>query len=231
MRLVTVIRLTLAGAGIAGLAIVGLAPVGAQAPLDTLPSRAPALVAPPGAWLVQDFARPGLGAWHPDRPGVWSVTHGMLRAQLPDARQQHSFLYAGDSTWTDYALDAYVCGMRGVDKGFAVRVRNGRGLGVDLRGPGYQDVKLNLNQIPIASGPVQNANGTWHHVRIEIQGARCRLLVDGDVVLDRRVAWRLPGAGGIALAAYTGGVGQCTVYYDNVVVSPLPAATAEGATR
>ena len=40
--------------------------------------------------------------------GVWTVTRGMLRAELPDDRQEHSMLYAGDSTWTNYALDVDV---------------------------------------------------------------------------------------------------------------------------
>ena len=151
---------------------------------------------------------------------------GPACAQLPDRRQEHSFLSAGDSTWTDYALEADVCGMRGVDKGFVVRVTPSRGLGIDLRGPGYQDVKLQLNQIPVARATVQNGNVVWHHVRVEIRGSRCRLFIDGDPVIDRRVPLALPRTGGIALAAYTGGVGQCTVFYDNVVVMPLPIAGA-----
>ena len=32
--------------------------------------------------------------------------------------------------------------------------------------------------------------------------------------------------GGIALAAYTGGVSECTLYYDNVVVTALEPAAA-----
>ncbi len=47
----------------------------------------------------------------------------------------------------------------------------------------------------------------------------------GRVVFDKRLRFRAPPRGGIALSAYAGGVGQCTVYYDNVVVPPLAATS------
>ncbi len=211
-----------AGLIVGGLGLVALAL--AEVPDDPLPSRAPELARPAGALLADGFDDGHLAGWRADRSGVWSVRSGMLEARLPDARQQHSFLYTGDSTWTDYALDADICGMRGVDKGLAVRVRGGRGLGVDLRGTGYEDVKLQLNQIPVGQATVPNANAAWHHVRAEIQGKRCRVFVDGTLALERHVPIALPRSGGIALAAYTGGIGACTVFYDNVVVTRLPAA-------
>jgi hypothetical protein len=192
---------------------------------DALPPPTPRFTPPAVALLVDDFHVPRLLQWHPDRDGVWSVRRGMLKAELPDERQQHSMLYAGDSTWTDYALDFDVCGMRGVDKGAAVRVRGMRGLGVDLRGPGYHDIRLQLNEMPLGRVNVENGNGVWQHVRIEVRGARCRVVVNGQEVINRRVPLRLPPSGGIALAAYSGGVGQCTVYYDNVVVTSLAAGT------
>ena len=48
-----------------------------------------------------------------------------------------------------------------------------------------------------------------------------RVFVDGVLKLDRLDEHRSYPQGRIALAAYTGGVGRCTVYYDNVVVSGL----------
>jgi len=192
---------------------------------NALPPQPPRFVRPADALLADDFSGGRLGgAWRPDRGGVWTVTRGMLRAELPDRRQEHSMLYAGDSTWTDYAVDVDVCGMRGVDKGVVTRVRGTRGLGVDLRGPGYQDLRVHLGELPIGRADVANGNSTWHHVRIEVRGPRVCVRIDGEVRFDRRVPARLPEAGGIALAAYTGGIGECTVYYDNVVVTALPAA-------
>src|SRR2546426_9781999 len=154
---------------------------------NALPPPSPRFVAPAGALFVDDFHTPRLQHWRPDRDGVWSVKRGTLKAELPDERQQHSMLFAGDSTWTDYAVDLDVCGLRGVDKGVVVRVRGTRGLGVDLRGPGYHDVRLQLNELPIGRASVENGNGVWQHLRIEVRGARCRLIVNGQEVVNRRV--------------------------------------------
>jgi hypothetical protein len=175
--------------------------------------------------FVDAFAGGSLEGWTSDDDGVWSTRDGVLRAELPNEKQAHSFLYAGDSTWVDYAVDFDVCGIRGVDKGCAVRVMPGRkGLGIDLRGPGYDDVKLYVNQFPVGTGKATNANGTWHHMRVEIRGKdKCRVAIDGRVVFDRALQPDPPRRGGIALSAYTGGLGQCTVYYANVVVTALDA--------
>jgi Domain of Unknown Function (DUF1080) len=209
----------------------GLLPAVKAAQSDPLrvPAQSPSphFTRPVNALLVDDFSDAHLAGWTADRAGVWTVQDGMLCAQLPDGKQQHSFLYAGDSTWIDYVVDFDVCGMRGVDKGCAVRVTPAKkGLGVDLRGPGYDDLKLYVMQFPVGSASVPNRNGTWYHIRIEIRGRdRCKVAIDGNLVVDRKVHPSAPARGGIALSAYTGGVGSCTVYYDNVVVTPLTQST------
>jgi hypothetical protein len=192
---------------------------------DTAPPAPPKLVRPAHAMFVDDFSDGSLRGWTADDPAAWSVRDGILCAHLPDGKQRHSFLYAGDSSWVDYAVDFDVCGMRGVDKGCAIRVEPGRrGLGVDLRGPGFDDLKLYVNQFPVGGAAFPNPNGAWHHMRIEIRGRNsCTVVIDGSVVLDQRLRPPAPARGGIALSAYTGGVGTCTVYYDNVVVTKLSA--------
>lgn len=208
----------------AGLAIaVNAAPGPAR---DAAPPASPKFVRPAHAMFVDDFTDGTLRRWTADDPAAWSVRDGVLCADLPDAKQRHSFLYAGDSSWVDYAVDLDLYGMRGVDKGCGVRVEPGRrGLGVDLRGPGFDDLKLYVNQFPVGGAAFANPNGVWHHMRIEILGRnRCRVAIDGSVVLDQRLRPPAPARGGIALSAYTGGVGTCTVYYDNVVVTTLSGA-------
>lgn len=176
---------------------------------------------PGTAVFEDDFSGGTLEPWRADRPGVWAIRRGMLRAELPDLRQQHALIYAGSPDWTDVALDLDVCAMRGVDKGAVVRVVGESGIGVDLRGPGYQDVLVHRRQWPMGKARVVNANGVWHHVRIEARGHRYRVLVNGDLLVDKVDAKGSHPRGQIALAAYTGGVGECTVYYDNVVVTAL----------
>ncbi len=184
-----------------------------------LPGMPAVRTAPNGHVLFLDDFSGNLAQWQPDREGVWSVWHGMLRADLPDQRQLRSLIYAGSEDWHDVALDFDVCMMRGVDKGAVVRVQGQSGLGVDLRGGVYQDVVMYLREWPLGKASVVNANTVWHHVRIEARGDRFRVYVNGDLRLDRTDVRRPQGR--IALAAYTGGTGQCTVYYDNVVVTEL----------
>jgi hypothetical protein len=189
---------------------------------NALPPPSPRPATPPGPVLFSDAFSEGLTGWKADREGVWTVRRGVLRADLPDERQQKSFLYAGSSQWTNYALDVDVCAMRGADKGVAVRVLEGEtGIAVDLRGPGYQDVLLNRREWPLAKARAINANGQWHHLRIEARGQRYRVWVNGSVVLDKEDSKKARANGGIALAAYTGGVAECTLYFDNVVVTAL----------
>jgi len=188
---------------------------------NTLPPPPPPHQPHPDALFSDDFKSGKLDGWTPDQPGVWSIRHGVLRADLPDGRQLRSLLYAGSESWTDYAVDIDVCGIRGVDKGVAVRVTEKQGIGVDLRGPGYQDVVMYRKEWPMGRASAVNANGAWHHLRIEARGKRYRVWVNGMLVIDREDPKNACPNGRIALPAYTGGAGQCTLYYDNVVVTAL----------
>ena len=189
---------------------------------NALPPSVPKMSRPAhGLLFADDFSDPSLSRWEADREGVWSVRHGMLRADLPDQKQLRSLIQTGDPAWTDVAVDLDVCMMRGVDKGAVVRIQGETGVGVDLRGGGYQDVVMYMNDWPMGRAPATNANGTWNHLRVEVRGNRYRVLVNGELKLDRVDGRSSRPAGRIALPAYTGGVGKCTVYYDNVVVTEL----------
>ena len=194
--------------------------VGAADPArDAAPPAAPKPRSLPGEVLFQDDFSDGLGKWDSESSGAWTAPNGMLRADLPDEKQARAFLYAGSEDWRDYALDYDVCGMRGVDKGSAVRVRGKSAFAVDLRGGSYQDVVAYVREFPVGKAAARNANGTWNHVRIEARGERFRVFVNGRLAIDVTDDSRPQGR--IALAAYTGGVGECTAWFDNVVVTKL----------
>jgi Domain of Unknown Function (DUF1080) len=184
-----------------------------------LPPSPPRLGPPAENELFRDDFSDGLGRWAPDSTGAWTSWNRMLRADLPDKKHARSFLYAGSEEWRDYALDFDVCGMRGVDKGAAVRVQGQSGFAVDLRGGSYQDIVAHIREWSAGKSSAMNANGTWNHVRVEAKGERFRVFVNGELEIDRTDERRPLGR--IALAAYTGGVGQCTAYFDNVVVTKL----------
>jgi len=193
---------------------------GADDPTRFATPPAPPRFRPPaeGVLFADDFSN-DLSRWESDSSETWTVWRGLLRADLPDRKQARSFLYAGSESWRDYALDFDVCGMRGVDKGGVIRVQNTTGFAIDLRGGTYQDIVAHIREWPVGKARVTNANGTWSHVRMEARGERFRVYVNGERLIERNDSRR--PAGRIALAAYTGGVGKCTVYYDNVVVTAL----------
>jgi hypothetical protein len=210
------------------LALLALGGADAPRPPAEPANTAPVPVPPPprptaasGEVLFADDFRT-LDAWQADRAGVWSVGDGVLSGRPPDGRQEHSFLATGDENWQDYAVDVDVCQLRGVDKGVIVCVRGRRGVGVDLRGGTYQDVLLYRQEVPLGNARVANADSTWHHLRVETRGSRYTVLVNGARVLERRDPLRAMKRGRIALAAYTGGRGECAVSYANLVVTKLP---------
>lgn len=206
-------------AGLGGLALVVTLLCGADgAPRFVLPD-APRFAPPETGVLFADDFSGDLARWTPDRPGVWSLEQGALRAELPDVKQQRSLAWAGDSTWKDYALDFDVCMPRGIDKGAVVRARGDLGIGIDVRGGTYQDVLAYVREWPIGRATALTADGAWTHVHIEVKGDRLRVAVNGVARLDRPIVRAKHGR--IAMAAYTGGGGQCTVYYDNVIVTAL----------
>jgi Domain of Unknown Function (DUF1080) len=204
------------------LCVLAMLVTGASDPVrEVVPSPGPRFEPPKSGVLFADDFSHGLGDWQADHEGVWSIRKNLLRADLPDRKQERSFLYGGSEEWTDYALDFDVCAIRGVDKGAAVRVQGDHGIGVDLRGPGYQDVLLHRREWRLGKARVLNANGVWHHVRIEALGHHYRVWVDQALVLDRTDGKKARRQGRIALAAYAGGVGECTVFYDNVIVTRI----------
>ncbi len=207
-----------------------LAPGAPRDPLrDTLPPQPPRFAPPKkGVLFADDFSADTLAGWTTDRPEVWSLTHGVLRGDLPDRKQERSLIRTGSTDWTDYAVDLDVCLMRGVDKGVVVRLDGSDGVGVDMRGPGYQDVLLLQGFRQLGRASCVNDNARWHHLRVEARGHTYRVFVDGKKLLQARDSRASSPAGGIALPAYTGGAGQCTVYYDNVIVTSLTRARASG---
>ena len=151
----------------------------------------------------------------------WSVQGGRLRAVLPNKKQEKALAYFGSESWRDYSVDLDLCGLRGVDKGVAIHIDGDEGIGVDLRGDGYDDVLLYRGVRKLAEASVANRNGRWHHLRVEARGARYKVYVNGRLKIDYDDQSNPRPSGRLALAAYTGGAGESEVMYDNIVVRSL----------
>ena len=160
--------------------------------------------------------------WTVDRPDAWQVVDGHLRATQPNEKQVRSFAYAGSDRWRDYAVDFDVCGVRGVDKGAVVRVDGDRrGVGIDLRSNRYMDILMYRGYEHWARASIPNRNGVWYHVRIEARRNRYRVFVNDTPTIDFTDESNSRPRGRIALAAYTGGVAECEILFDNVEVRAL----------
>lgn len=186
-------------------------------------SMEPARVSGSDTLFAHDFddGKPTGLDW--DRHAVWSVVDGSLRANMPSQKQLRSFAFLGSPDWTNYAVEVDMRGIRGVDKGVAVRVTGSKGVGVDLRGDGYHDVVMYRGLSKLDGAPVINRNGTWQRVRIEVRGGRYRVFVNRVLKLDYADPKNERPRGRVALAAYTGGSGQCELLFDNLVVTRLEA--------
>lgn len=199
--------------------------LGVTGGLAMLPGAASPLAeaaAGPAVLALANF-RSGLPAgWTFDRPEFWSVDRGRLRVKLPDQKQEKSFAWFGSESWRDYQVDLDVCGIRGVDKGIAVRNQGEEAIGIDLRGPGYDDLVMFRGYRQLGKARVVNPNGRWHHVRVVVRGTRYQVYVNRALALDVTDDTDSRPAGRIALAAYTGGAGACEILFDNVVVRALP---------
>jgi len=176
-----------------------------------------------GRMLFEDAFTDGASPlWAFDRHGVWTVEDGHLRAELPLEKQERSFAFAGSEDWKDYAVDLDVCGLKGADKGVAIRAAGEKkGVGVDLRGGRYHDLVVYRGFELWAHVEAPNVNGTWYHLRIEARRNRYRVYLNGGLKIDFLDESNSRPRGRVALAAYTGGVGACTVLYDNIEVHAL----------
>src|SRR6267142_383718 len=77
---------------------------------SSAPPPSPKPLRPANDILFSDeFSGSDLSPWKADRVGIWTERRGVVRADLPDIKQEHSFLYVGSSDWTDYAVDVDVC--------------------------------------------------------------------------------------------------------------------------
>jgi hypothetical protein len=203
------------------LALMGIPMLAAATETDSTGLLPPPPMTRPTAPVLFEDHFASLNAWQPDREGVWTVLDSAVCGRLPGEKQKRSFLYAGSEDWHGYAVDLDLLQLRGVDKGVVVCVRGNRGIGVDLRGGSYQDVLVYRNSAALGRAPAPNQDRVWHHLRIEVRGRTYAISVDGGHVLDCADPMGAARGGRIALVAYTGGEGECSVQYANVVVTRL----------
>jgi alpha-L-arabinofuranosidase len=130
-----------------------------------------------------DFTREASG-WQRDA-GRWSVTNGVYR----QSRRGQGFSYCGDESWTDYTLTLKARNTGG-DEGFLIVFgrKGGERFWWNLGGWGNTQHALEMNQSPVgAPVPGKIERERWYDVKIELNGARIRCYLDGELVHDATV--------------------------------------------
>jgi hypothetical protein len=191
-----------------------------------------ALITAPPALAVEffdDFEDGNLDGWECDTCEQWFVScansEGTAFVMLPDTPQLASRICIGELQWTDFILDVDVRGLIGGDKGIFF---HHTGVGTQDT---YYSVGMTMDTIfltkrsdpsgqgsILAQAPHPFTNWVWHHVRIEVQGPRIAVWIDGDQYFDYVDPHPLL-VGGVCLEAYTGwGVASVT-QWDNVFLT------------
>ena len=189
-------------------------------PVRTLLTHPPSLR--PGAQgrvlFADEFHDPSLSLWRADRERTWSVHDGRLRADLPESESERAFLRPLTELSTDYAIDVDVRGVRHVHKILVLLAGGERGVGLDVRGAGHRSAPLRHGEVALAETPIAHGNGAFSHLRIEVRGKHVRVIVNGELRVDRDVPDEHHAD--VVLAARAAGA-RSAVDFDNFVVSAL----------
>jgi len=172
---------------------------------------------------------------HPSSNCAWSVVNGEYTTSLAGHRVW-CISTAGDPGWTNYAVEADVRGIAGVDKVLLFRFQDENNFyAVNLRSDwgGLDEITINKMQdgdfnADIVSAQYPSQNGNWYHLKVTAVGDSFTVSVDGNLVTgwrDRSPAVLYTGK--IAVAGWTGDTDVDTLAYDNVVVNSLTLPPAE----
>jgi len=150
--------------------------------------------------------------------GTWEVGEGVLKFSA------NGSLFAGDSSWQDYAFSVDIMGIEVVDKALDFRLKDmSHRYGIDFRSDPYNDIVLvkvspaNANQV-LQSVHVPNYSNTWYTLTVMVVGNRIRIMVNDRVVLDYVDNDAPILAGGVGLGGYLQASAASAIYFDNAIV-------------
>jgi alpha-L-arabinofuranosidase len=134
-----------------------------------------------GQTLFQsDFSTNAMG-WATER-GRWSVTNGVYR----QGRQGQGFSYFGNDDWSNYTLTLKAKNTGGAE-GFLIIFgrKNGERYWWNLGGYGNTLHEIEFNQALVGSSVrAKIERERWYDVKVQLEGARIRCYLDGELVHD-----------------------------------------------
>ena len=135
-----------------------------------------------GQTLFQSDFSTNAAGWTTEGRGRWGVTNGVYR----QGRQGQSFSYFGDSDWSDYTLTMKAQNTGGAE-GFLIIFgrKNGERYWWNVGGYGNTLHEIEFNQTPVGA-PVkgQIERNRWYDIKVQLEGARIRCYLDGQLVHD-----------------------------------------------
>jgi len=131
----------------------------------------------------------GLKGWSKAKQGEWSVRDGALR-QTDETAQDTVTSFIDGAAWRDYTLELKARKLSGKE-GFIIRFRDRRhgSLHVNLGGWGNKEHGLELGgQNPITRKPGSIATGRWYDIKVQLEGERVKVWLDGEALFDQVIA-------------------------------------------
>lgn len=185
-----------------------------------------------GILLCDDFEDGNDVSWtHPSLNCNWSVNDGSYSTSLSGNRVW-CLSSVGSPAWTNYAVEAHVMGVQGVDKTLLFRVQDEQNFyAVNLRSDwgGVDELTFNKMENGTYTADIRGSiypsqNNQWYRLKVTAVEDSFTVSVDGTTI----AGWRDRSnnvfySGKIAVAGWTGDAGIASIAYDNIVVTnPYP---------
>ncbi len=130
----------------------------------------------------------GLKGWSKPKEGAWAVKEGALR-QTDEAAQETVVSFIPGAAWDNYTLELKARKLAGKE-GFIIRVRDRRQTCVHVNLGGWDNKEHGLEQgplHPVVRKPGSIENGRWYDIKIQLEGERIKVWLDGEPLFDQVV--------------------------------------------
>ena len=142
-----------------------------------------------GETLYAFDPKAGTQGWSKPKQGAWSVKDGALR-QADEAVQETVTSFIDGAPWLDYTLELKARKISG-QEGFIIRFRDQRDKAVHLNLGGWGNKEHGLEQNgqnPILRKPGTIEAGRWYAVKVQLEGERVKVWLDGEPLFDHVIA-------------------------------------------
>ncbi len=141
-----------------------------------------------GETLYAFDPKAGTKGWSKAKEGAWSVKDGALR-QADEGVQDTATSFIAGAPWENYTLELNARKLSG-QEGFIIRVRDQRDKAVHLNLGGWGNKEHGIEQNgqnPVIRKPGSIETGRWYAVKIQLEGERVKVWLDGQPLFDQAI--------------------------------------------